>query len=100
MPNPLYFLLEDKINNLSIAYFRFSYENLISHISLQVESRRLKGWILCFGVPEEYKSISTALFYLILRMRISQTQLNSRHNIGHCLFMNVFKMHGTVCNQH
>ena len=98
MPSPWNLLLEDKRNNLNIKYFRFSYE---SHISLQVESRWFQSLIRCFGVPAEYINQQARRHYhLILPMRISQTLPISKHNIGHCLSINVFKMHRTVCNQH
>ena len=87
-------------NNLNIANFRFCYEHWISQISLQVESRRFQGWIRCFGIPEEYKSIKTTSLSLnITHAHITNTK-NSRNNFGHCLSMNVFKTHRTVCNQH
>ena len=34
-----------------------------------------------------------------LFMRISQTLSNSKHNLDHCLWMNVLKMQRIVCNK-
>ena len=59
-----------------------------------------KVWFVVLGLKKKTNLQARRHNLLILRMRISQTLPNSKHSFGHCLSMNVFKMHRTVCNQH
>ena len=59
---------------LDIDYFRFSYDNWLSHICLKFKHIQFKGLSRGFWASEELELTSTrCLCDLILRMRISQT---------------------------
>ena len=73
-------------------------EYLTSLCKLRVDDFNV--WFFVLGFQKNTNLQARHHYHLILRMRISQTLPNSMHSFGHCLSINVFKMHRTVCNQH
>ena len=55
MINAGYILFLNKRTILDIEFFRFSYENWLSHICLKLEHRQLKGLSRGFWASEEYE---------------------------------------------
>ena len=100
VPNPLYLLKSDKnktTSTLRTSVFDMKNEHLTSPIRLRVDD--LKVCFVDFGFQKNTNKQAQRYYHLILRMGITQTLSNSRHNFGHRLSMNVFKVHSTVCNQ-
>ena len=73
-------------------------EYLISLCKLRVDD--FKVLFVLLGFQRNTNQQERRHYHLKLRMRISQTPPNSKHNFGHCRSMNVFKMHRTICNEH
>ena len=68
--------------------------------SLQVyREADLKVRFVVLGFKKNANQQAQRHYHWILCMRTSQILLNSMHYFGHCLFMNAFKMHRTVCKQ-
>ena len=75
MPSAWYILFLNKRTILDIAFFRFSYENLLSHICLKFERRQFKSLSHNFGASEEYKLTSaTSLWLNIAHAHITHAQ--------------------------
>ena len=58
MPSAWYILFLNERTILDIAYFRFSHENVLSHICLKFERRQFKSLSHNFWASEEYELTS------------------------------------------
>ena len=93
-----YWKAKETTQTLHTSGFPMEIEYLASLCKLRVDD--FKVWVVVLGFQKKTNQKARRHYQLILRMRISQTLPNSKHNFGHCLSMNVFKMHRTDWNQH
>ena len=84
-------------SKLRTSGFLMKSEYLTSLCKVRVED--FEVWFVVLGFRKNTNQQARRHYHLILRMCMSQTLSNSRHQFCHCLSFNVVKMHWQVCNQ-
>ena len=89
---------KETTSKLHTSAFSMEIDYLTSLCELRVDD--FKIWFVVLRFQKNTNQQTRRHYHFILRMRISQTLPNWKHDFGHCLSMNDFKMQRTVCNQY
>ena len=96
VPNPWYLLLSDK-KSLNIAYIWFWSKSQYLKCLCKLIVDDSKAWFFILGLQKNTNIRTRRHYHLILCMRVSQA---IQCQILPLPFIECFKMHRTVCNQH